>query len=103
MRYNSYIQPKNDDFGYETLPQFAFRPQPIDMTPTQATTKLCVDPNNLTNQLITILRDSFGIEPKGRGASTKNPTPITTTNSLTPEVIEFLNFLSLVGRIAKPH
>jgi hypothetical protein len=25
-----------------------------------------VDPNNLTNQLVTILRESFGIEPKGR-------------------------------------
>jgi hypothetical protein len=26
-----------------------------------------VDPNNLTNQLDTILCESFGIEPKGRG------------------------------------
>jgi hypothetical protein len=26
-----------------------------------------VDPNNLTNQLATILRESFGIESKGRG------------------------------------
>jgi hypothetical protein len=26
-----------------------------------------VNPNNLTNQLATILRESFGIEPKGRG------------------------------------
>jgi hypothetical protein len=37
------------------------------MTSTQATTESCVDPNNLTNQLATILRESFGIEPKGRG------------------------------------
>jgi hypothetical protein len=26
-----------------------------------------VDPNNLTNQLATILRESFSIEPKGQG------------------------------------
>jgi hypothetical protein len=53
--------------------------------------------------LATILRESFIIQPKGRGMSTKNPTPITTTNSLSLEVIEFLNFQSLVGKMAKPH
>jgi hypothetical protein len=26
-----------------------------------------LDPNNLTNQLATILHESFGIEPRGRG------------------------------------
>jgi hypothetical protein len=39
----------------------------IDMTPARAMVKPSVDPNNLTNQLATILHDSFGIEPKGRG------------------------------------
>jgi hypothetical protein len=65
--YNAYNQLENDDFGYEIPPQFPFIPQSIDMTPARATTELCVDPNNLTNQLGTILRDSFGIEHKGRG------------------------------------
>jgi hypothetical protein len=65
--FNAYDQPKADDFGYETPPQFLFRPQPIDLTPTQATVEPGADPNNLTNQLTTILRESFGIEPKGRG------------------------------------
>jgi hypothetical protein len=37
------------------------------MMPSQATAEPGVDPNNLTNQLATILRESFGIEPKGRG------------------------------------
>jgi hypothetical protein len=37
-------------------PQFPFRPQPIDMTPPRATAEPRVDPNNLTNQLATILR-----------------------------------------------
>jgi hypothetical protein len=55
------------------------------MMPARATTQLCVDPNNLTTQLTTILRESFGIEPKGRGMYIKNLTPITTTNSLTLE------------------
>jgi hypothetical protein len=35
------------------------------MTPPHATTEPGVDPNNLTNQLATILRESFGIEHKG--------------------------------------
>jgi hypothetical protein len=55
--FSTYGQSEADDFGFETLLQFPIRPQPIDMTP----------PNNLTNQLTTILRKSFGIEPKGRG------------------------------------
>jgi hypothetical protein len=35
------------------------------MTPARATAKPGTDPNNLTNQLATILCESFGIEPKG--------------------------------------
>jgi hypothetical protein len=68
MRYNTYGQLENNDFGYRTPPQFPFRPQPIDMMPARATTEPCADPNNLINQLATILRESFDIEPNGRGA-----------------------------------
>jgi hypothetical protein len=35
------------------------------MTPARATAEPDTDPNNLTNQLATILRESFGIELKG--------------------------------------
>jgi hypothetical protein len=35
--------------------------------PTRATVEPDADPNNLTNQLTTILHESFGIEPKCRG------------------------------------
>jgi hypothetical protein len=63
----------------------------------------CADTNNLTNQLATILRESFGIEPKGRGASTKKPTSIITTSSLIQEVIKFLGSQNLVGRMVKSH
>jgi hypothetical protein len=34
-----------------------------------------VDPNCLTNQLATILRESFGIEPKDRGHIYQKPYP----------------------------
>jgi hypothetical protein len=67
MWYNTQGQPEYNSFGYETPPQFPFRPHPIHMTPAQATAEPCADPNNLTNQLTTIWRESFGIEPKGRG------------------------------------
>jgi hypothetical protein len=67
MRFNAYDQPEASDFGYETPPQFPFRPQPIDMMLAQATTELCTEPNNLTSQLATILHESFDIEPKGQG------------------------------------
>jgi hypothetical protein len=48
LQFNTCSQPEADNFGYETLPQFHFRPQPIDMTPARATTELGADPNNLT-------------------------------------------------------
>jgi hypothetical protein len=41
----------------------------------RATTKPEVDPNNLTNQLVTILRESFNIELKGRGHVYQKPYP----------------------------
>jgi hypothetical protein len=75
MRYNMQGQPKYNSFGYETPPQFPFRPQPIDMMPTRATSKLCVEPNNLTNQLATILRESLSIDPKGQGHVYQKPYP----------------------------
>jgi hypothetical protein len=66
-RFNTYGQPEDDGFGFETLPQFPFRPQLIDMTPPQAMVEPGMDPNNLANQFASILCESFGIEPKGRG------------------------------------
>jgi hypothetical protein len=64
-RFNANGQPKASGFGYETPPQFLFRPQPVDMTPARATIEPDADHNNLTNQLTTILWESFGIESKG--------------------------------------
>jgi hypothetical protein len=71
--YNSYGPSYNSGFGYETPPQFPFRPQPINMSPARATAEPCADPNNLTIQLSTILRVSIGIEPKGRGRVYQKP------------------------------
>jgi hypothetical protein len=83
--------------------KFPFRPQLVEMTPARAMAEPCADPNNLTTQLATILRESFSIEPKGWGLSIKNPTLITTNNSLTLEVIEFPSSQSLVGKMVKSH
>jgi hypothetical protein len=73
--FNTYDQPEADDFCYESPPQFPVRPQPIDMTLTRAMTEPGADLNNLTNQLATILHESFGIEPKGRGCVYQKPYP----------------------------
>jgi hypothetical protein len=48
-RFNTYGQSEADDFDFETLSQFPFRPQPIDMMPPPATVEPGADPNNLTN------------------------------------------------------
>jgi hypothetical protein len=65
--FNVYGQLEAGGFGYETPLQFSFRPQPVDMTPARVTAEPGADPKNLTNQLATILHESFGIESKGRG------------------------------------
>jgi hypothetical protein len=65
-RFNAYSQPEAGGFGYETPPQFLFKPQPVDMMPGWATAEPDADPNDLTNQLATILHESFSIEPKGQ-------------------------------------
>jgi hypothetical protein len=43
-RFNAYDQSEAGDLGYETSSQFSFIPQPVDMTPTRATTKPDVEP-----------------------------------------------------------
>jgi hypothetical protein len=43
--------------------------------PDWATTEPGADPNNLTNQLATILRESFSKEPKYRGHVYQKPYP----------------------------
>jgi hypothetical protein len=60
-RFNTYGQSNVGGFDYETPPQFSFRMQLIDMTSARATVKPDADPNDLTNQLATILRESFSI------------------------------------------
>jgi hypothetical protein len=74
-RFNAYGQPKADGFGYETPPQFSFRPRPVSMTPARTTVEPGADPKNITNQLATILHESFGIEPKGRRRVYQKPYP----------------------------
>jgi hypothetical protein len=71
--FNVYGQPETDGFGYETLPQFPFSPQSIDVMLARSTVEPNMDPNNLTNQLTTILRESFGIEPKVLGCVYQKP------------------------------
>jgi hypothetical protein len=48
-RSNAYDHLEAGGFGYETPPQFLFRPQSIHMMPARATAEPGVDPNNLTN------------------------------------------------------
>jgi hypothetical protein len=74
-RFTAYGQLKASGFGYETPLQFTFKPQPIDMAPDRSTVESGVDPNNLTNQLATVLRESFSIEPKGQGHVYQKPYP----------------------------
>jgi hypothetical protein len=105
-RFNAYDQPEAGGFGYETPPQFPFRPQPVDMMSARATAEPGVDPNNLTNQLATILRESCGIEPKGRGRVYQKPYPDYYDQLPYPrgyKVPEFSKFSADDGKIILEH
>jgi hypothetical protein len=67
-----------------------------------ATAEPGTDPNNLTNQLATILRESFSIEPKGRGHVYQKPYPDYYDQLPYPRgyrVSEFFKFSGADGKI----
>jgi hypothetical protein len=104
--FNAYGQLEADDFGYETPPQFPFRSQLIDLTFARATAEPGTDPNNLTNQMATILRESFGIEPKGRGRVYQKSYPDYNDQLPYPRgyrVTEFSNFSGEDGTTTLEH
>jgi hypothetical protein len=76
------------------------------MTPARAMTEPCVDPNNLTAPLATILRESFGIEPKGKGCVYQKSYPDYYSQLPYPRgyrVSEFLKFSGKDGKIILEH
>jgi hypothetical protein len=76
------------------------------MTPDRATVKTDVDPNNLTNQLATILHECFVIEPKGRGRVYQKPYPDYYNQLPYPRgyrVPEFSKFSGDVGKTTLKH
>jgi hypothetical protein len=99
--FNVYGQPKTSAFGYETPPQFPFRSQPIDMTLARATTEPGTDPNTLTNQLATILQESFDIEPQGRGCVYQKPYPNYYNQLPYPRVYRVTEFSKFSGEDGK--
>jgi hypothetical protein len=101
--FNTYDQPEADGFDFETPPQFPFRLQPIDMTPPRAMAEPDADHNKLTNQLATILRESVGIEPKGRGCVDQKPYPDYYDQLPYPRGYSVPEFSKFSGRMVKPH
>jgi len=63
--------PQNN-YGYE-IPQQAPIRQHVDMTPARVTAEPQGD--NLTTQMTQVLRETFGLEPKGRGRVYQKPYP----------------------------
>jgi hypothetical protein len=56
MQFPTFVPLDRDGYSYETLLQFPFRSQPVEMMPTRAMAESYVNPNILTTQLATILR-----------------------------------------------
>jgi hypothetical protein len=104
--FNTHGQPEAGNFGYETLPQFSFMLQPIYMMPARATAEPGTDPDNITNQLATISRESFGIEPKSRRCVYQKPYPDYYDHLPYPigyRVPEFSKFSGEDGKITLEH
>jgi hypothetical protein len=106
MWYNTYGPPENGRFGYESPPQFPFRSQPIDVMLARAMAKPCADPNNLTNQLTTILIEYFGTHPKDQRCVCQRPYPDYYNQLPYPRgyrVPEFSKFSGEDGKTAPEH
>jgi hypothetical protein len=76
------------------------------MMPTRAIVESNADPNNLTNQLATILRESFSIKPKGRVRVYQKPYPDYYDQLPYPRgyrVPEFSKFSGEDGKITLDH
>jgi hypothetical protein len=73
------------------------------MTTTHSTTELCVDPDNLTNQLATILRESFGIELKCRMCVYQKPCHDYYDQLPHPRGYRVPEFSKFSGEDGKPH
>jgi hypothetical protein len=76
------------------------------MTPARAIAEPDTDPNNLTNQLATILYESFSIEPKGHGRIYQKPYPDYYDQLAYPRgyrVPEFAKFSGEDGKITLEH
>jgi hypothetical protein len=76
------------------------------MTPARDTVESGIDPNNLTNQLATILHESFGIEPKGWGRVYQKAYPNYYDQLPYPRVYgvpEFTNFSGEDGKTTLEH
>jgi hypothetical protein len=71
------------------------------MMPARAMAKPGVDPNNLTNQLATILRESFGIELKGWGRIYQKPYPDYYEQLPYPRGYRLLEFAKFSGEDGK--
>jgi hypothetical protein len=72
------------------------------MTSTQAMAEPGVDPNNLTNQLSTILCESFAIEPKGRGRVYQKSYPNYYDQFPYPRGYRIPEFVKFSGEDGKP-
>jgi hypothetical protein len=100
--FNAYGQSKTGDFGYETPPQFPFRPQPVNMMSAWATVEPCVDTNNLINQMTTILCESFTIEPKCQGRVYQKSYPNYYDQLANPRGYKVSEFSKFSGEDGKP-
>jgi hypothetical protein len=95
-------QSEYDGFGYETPPQFLFRPQPVEMMSAPSMAEVCADLNNLTTQLVTILRESFSIVSEGWRHVYQKTYPDYYDQLSYPrgyKVLEFSNFSGEDGKI----
>jgi hypothetical protein len=73
------------------------------MTPAWATAEPGMDPNNLTNQLASILRESFSIEAKGRGCIYQKSYPDYNDQQPYPRGYKVPEFSKLLRKMVKPY
>ena len=76
LQHITYAQPNHTTYAYETPQPNVYRPpQPVDVTPIRPTAEPYMGTENVREQVANVLREQFGVEPKGRACAYQKPYP----------------------------
>ena len=97
-QHMAYPQLNHATYIYEKPQPSVFRPQqPVDVTSNRPTAEPYVGPENVREQVVNVLREQFGVEPKGRSRVYQRPYPDFYDNVQYPKGFRVSEFIKFTG------